>query len=118
LHPTVVEKYLTGTASRVSGIGLDVIAREVQMRHEHAFPKRQVNGHVLDPGGYYQWRADGEEHLFNPQTIHKLQQACRNTDYKAFKEYARLVNEQSKKICTLRGLLESPSTMSSRWKRL
>ncbi|MGD0812495.1 MAG: glutamate synthase large subunit [Verrucomicrobiota bacterium] len=106
LHPSVVEKYLTGTASRVSGIGLDVIAREVQLRHEHAFPKRQVNGHVLDPGGYYQWRADGEEHLFNPQTIHKLQQACRNTDYKAFKEYARLVNEQSKKICTLRGLLE------------
>jgi glutamate synthase (ferredoxin) len=106
LHPSVIEKYLTGTASRVSGIGLDAIAREVQIRHEHAFPKRQVNGHVLDAGGFYQWRADGEEHLFNPQTIHKLQQACRNTDYKAFKDYSRLVNEQSKKACTLRGLLE------------
>jgi glutamate synthase (ferredoxin) len=106
LHPSVIEKYFTGTASRVSGIGLDVIAREVQLRHEHAFPKRQVNGHVLDPGGFYQWRADGEEHLFNPQTIHKLQQACRNADYKVFKDYSRLVNEQSKKICTLRGLLE------------
>jgi glutamate synthase (ferredoxin) len=106
LHPSVIEKYFTGTASRVSGIGLDVIAREVQLRHEHAFPKRRVNGHVLDPGGYYQWRADGEEHLFNPQTIHRLQQACRNADYKAFKDYSRLVNEQSKKLCTLRGLLE------------
>jgi glutamate synthase (ferredoxin) len=106
LHPSVVEKYLTGTASRVGGIGLDVIAREVQMRHEHAFPKRQVNGHVLETGGNYQWRADGEEHLFNPQTVHKLQQACRNTDYKAFKDYSQQVNEQSKKTCTLRGLLE------------
>jgi glutamate synthase (ferredoxin) len=106
LHPSVVEKYFTGTASRVGGIGLDVIAREVQLRHEHAFPKRQTNGHVLDPGGQYQWRVDGEEHLFNPQTVHKLQQACRNADYKAFKDYSRQVNDQSKKICTLRGLLE------------
>jgi glutamate synthase (ferredoxin) len=106
LHPSVIEKYLTGTASRVGGIGLDVIAREVQMRHEQAFPKRHVNGHVLEAGGNYQWRADGEEHLFNPQTVHKLQQACRNADYKAFKDYSRLVNEQSKKACTLRGLLE------------
>ncbi|HZM03298.1 MAG TPA: glutamate synthase-related protein, partial [Candidatus Saccharimonadales bacterium] len=85
---------------------LDVIAREVQMRHEHAFPKRQVNGHVLEAGGNYQWRADGEEHLFNPQTVHKLQQACRNADFKAFKDYSQQVNEQSKKTCTLRGLLE------------
>jgi glutamate synthase (ferredoxin) len=106
LHPSVVEKYFTGTASRVGGIALDVIAREVQMRHEHAFPKRQVNGHTLDAGGQYQWRADGEDHLFNPQTIHKLQQACRNADFKAFKDYSRLVNEQSKRTCTLRGLLE------------
>jgi glutamate synthase (ferredoxin) len=106
LHPSVIEKYLTGTASRVGGIGLDVIAREVQIRHEHAFPKRQVNGHVLEAGGHYQWRVDGEEHLFNPQTVHKLQQACRNADYKTFKDYSRLVNEQSKKTCTLRGLLE------------
>ena len=60
LHPSVIEKYFTGTASRVGGIGLDVIAREVQMRHQHAFPDRQVNGHVLDAGGKYQWRADGE----------------------------------------------------------
>ena len=106
LHPSVVEKYFTGTASRVGGIGLDVIAREVRMRHAAAFPDRQVNGHVLEAGGNYQWRADGEHHLFNPQTVHQLQTACRNADYKAFKNYSHAVNDQSKKSCTLRGLLE------------
>jgi glutamate synthase (ferredoxin) len=111
LHPSVVEKYFTGTASRVGGIGLDIIAREVQMRHQHAFPNRQVNGHVLDVGGQYQWRADGEFHLFNPQTVHALQRACRNNDYVAFKQYSGQVNDQSKKSCTLRGLLElKPAT--------
>src|SRR5208282_431466 len=64
------------------------------------------NGHTLDAGGQYQWRADGEVHLFSPQTIHKLQQACRTGNYKLFKEYSTLVNDQSKKICTLRGLLD------------
>jgi glutamate synthase (ferredoxin) len=106
LHPSLVEKHFTGTASRVGGVGLDVIAREVEIRHQHAFPNRQVNGHVLDVGGRYQWRSDGEYHLFNPQTVHKLQQACRNNDYKAFKEYSHAVNEQSKNACTLRGMLE------------
>ena len=106
LHPSVIEKYFTGTASRVGGVGLDVIAREAQMRHQHAFPRRQVNGHVLDVGGQYQWRADGEFHLFNPQTVHALQRACRNNDAKAFREYSSQVNDQSKKSCTLRGLLE------------
>src|SRR5581483_491168 len=102
----VVDRYFTWTPSRVEGVGLDVIAREVQIRHQQAFPDRQVNGHTLDVGGQYQWRADGEVHLFSPQTVHKLQQAVRSADYKAFKEYSALVNDQSRKICTLRGLLE------------
>ncbi|HUD48991.1 MAG TPA: glutamate synthase large subunit [Candidatus Baltobacteraceae bacterium] len=106
LHPSVVEKYFTGTASRVGGVGMDMLAREVQIRHQAAFPIRPVNGHVLEVGGSYQWRADGEHHLFNPQTVHKLQQACRNADYKAFKDYSSAVNDQSRKACTLRGLLE------------
>ncbi len=106
LHPSIVERYFTGTASRVGGIGLDIIAREVQMRHQHAFPNRQVNGHVLEVGGQYQWRAEGEFHLFNPQTVHALQKACRNADYGAFKQYSTHVNDQSKRSCTLRGLLE------------
>jgi glutamate synthase (ferredoxin) len=106
LHPSVVEKYFTGTSSRVGGVGMDILAKEVQIRHQAAFSTRPVNGHVLDVGGFYQWRDDGEHHLFNPHTVHKLQQACRNADYKAFKDYSRAVNDQSRKACTLRGLLE------------
>jgi len=106
LHPSVVDKYLTGTTSRVGGVGLDVLAREAQMRHEAAFPARRVNGRVLDTGGVYQWRDGGEYHLFNPRTVHSLQSACRNNDYNAFKDYSQAVNDQSKKHCTLRGLLD------------
>jgi glutamate synthase (ferredoxin) len=111
LHHSVIDKYFTWTPSRVEGVGLDVIAQEVQIRHRLAFPDRSVNGHVLEVGGQYQWRQDGEFHLFNPQTVHKLQQACRTGNYKAFKDYSSSVNDQSKKMCTLRSLLEfKPST--------
>jgi len=106
LHHSVIDKYFTWTPSRLEGVGMDVIAREVQIRHQHAFPDRQVNGHVLDVGGQYQWRQEGEYHLFNPQTVHKLQQSVRTANYKVFKEYSALVNDQTKKWCTLRGLLE------------
>ncbi len=106
LKQSVIDQYFTWTPSRLEGVGLDVLAREVQIRHEHAFPERQVNGHALDVGGQYQWRQDGEVHLFNPQTIHKLQQACRTGNYRVFKEYSQLVNDQLKKHCTLRGLLD------------
>ena len=106
LNHSVVDKYFTWTPSRVEGVGMDVIAKEVELRHRHAFPDRQVNGHTLDVGGQYQWRQNGEFHLFNPQTVHKLQQAVRTANYKVFKEYSQLVNEQTKKWCTLRGLLD------------
>ena len=106
LKQAVVDKYFTWTSTRIEGAGLDVIAREVQIRHQHAFPDRQVNGHALDVGGQYQWRAGGELHLFNPQTVHKLQQACRTNNYKTFKEYSALVNDQVKQHATLRGLLD------------
>jgi glutamate synthase (ferredoxin) len=106
LNSEVVDKYFTWTPSRIEGIGLDVIAQEVLKRHNHAFPDRQVNGATLDPGGQYQWRSDGEFHLFNPQSIHKLQIGCRLGSYKIFQEYAELINHQSKNLCTLRGLLE------------
>ena len=102
----VIDHYFTGTASRVGGIGLDVIAQEVLMRHHVAFPARQVNGHVLPSGGQYQWRKDGEQHLFTPESIHKLQKAVRTGSFKVFQEYAALVNDQSVNACTLRGLLE------------
>ena len=106
LNHQVVDKYFTWTPSRLGGIGMEVIAKEVLMRHEKAFPTRQVNGHVLDVGGQYQWRQDGEFHLFNPQTVHKLQQSVRTGSYALFKQYSELVNNQTKKLGTLRGLLD------------
>src|SRR5258708_14337167 len=89
---------------------MDTVAREVEMRHRYAFPDRSVNSHALDGGGQYQWREDGEYHLFNPQTIHKLQQAVRTNNYKVFKEYSALVNDQTRHWCTLRGLLDFKPT--------
>jgi glutamate synthase (ferredoxin) len=105
LNSGVVDKYFTWTPSRIQGVGLDVIAEEALTRHRHAFPDRQVNG-VLDTGGQYQWRDNGEFHLFNPQSVHKLQSACRTGSYKTFLEYAVLINNQAKNLCTLRGLLD------------
>ncbi len=106
LNKDVINRYFTWTASRVEGIGLDGIAEEILKRHRHAFPEREVNGQTLDPGGQYQWRKDGEFHLFNPETIHKLQLSTRLNNYKFFKEYSEAVNNQSKNHCTLRGLLD------------
>jgi glutamate synthase domain-containing protein 2/glutamate synthase domain-containing protein 3 len=105
LNSDVVNKYFTWTPSRIQGVGMDVIVEEVLARHRHAFPQRPVNG-VLDAGGQYQWRDNGEFHLFNPQTIHKLQNACRTGSYKIFQAYAELVNKQAENLCTLRGLFE------------
>ena len=84
LSQEFIDKYFTGTPSRIGGVGIDVISREAAMRHAHAFPDRPVNGRTLDAGGQYQWREDGEHHLFNPETVYKLQQACRNNDYQIF----------------------------------
>jgi len=106
IRQDVIDHYFTWTASRVGGIGLDVIAQEVLARHRAAYPDRQVNGHVLPVGGIYQWRAEGENHLFTPEAIHRLQKATRMASYPAFKEYAKLINEQGKNLCTLRSLLE------------
>ncbi|MBE9227535.1 glutamate synthase large subunit [Phormidium sp. LEGE 05292] len=106
LNKTVIDKYFTWTASRIEGADLEVIAQEAILRHSHAFPDREVNGHTLDVGGEYQWRKEGEAHLFSPETIHTLQKAVRTGSYETFKQYAKLVNEQGKKHFTLRGLLE------------
>jgi glutamate synthase (ferredoxin) len=106
LRQDVIDHYFTWTPSRVGGIGLDVIAQEVLARHHAAFPDRQVNGHVLPVGGQYQWRNDGEYHLFNPESIHRLQKAVRTGSYANFKEFSKIINEQSRNLCTLRGLLD------------
>ena len=106
LKESFVDRYFTWTPSRIEGVGMEVIAQEVLARHQRAFPDRPVNGHTIESGGQYQWREDGEVHLFNPQTIHKLQAAARTGSYKLFKEYSALVDEQGKNLCTLRGLLD------------
>ncbi len=113
LNHDVIDKYFTRTASQVEGVGIDVLAEEVRQRHAHAFPDRQANGETLETGGQYQWRRDGEYHLFNPETVHKLQTACRTNNFKVFQEYSQAVNEQSKHYCTLRGLFEFKDDNSS-----
>ena len=107
LHEEVIEEYFSGTASRVGGVGMEVIAQEVLMRHRAAFPTRESVTHpVLPVGGQYQWRSDGEFHLFNPETIHRLQKAVRTGSYTTYKSYASLIDDQAKNLSTLRGLLD------------
>jgi len=113
LHSDLIDKYFTWTASRIGGIGLDVIAEETRLRHASAFNRTDVHDRTLETGGEYQFRADGATHLFNPQTIHKLQQACRTGSYKIFKEYSRQVNEQAANGSLLRGSMEFVSNRSA-----
>ncbi len=106
LRQDVIDQYFTWTASRIGGIGMETVAQEVLMRHRAAFPARESREHALETGGMYQWRADGEHHLFNPESIHRLQKAVRTDSYATYKSYAKLIDEQSKTLATLRGLLE------------
>jgi glutamate synthase (NADPH) large chain len=107
---SVIDKYFTGTASRIQGVNLETIAKESLARHHRGFPPIDVEGNVLDNGGQYQWRRDGEYHMWNPDTVAKLQQAVRITGYPTFKEYAKLLNDESKHHCTIRGLLNFKKT--------
>src|SRR5256712_72042 len=106
LSQGLIDQYFTWTASRVGGMGLAEIAYEAQQQHTKAFPEFPVNGHSLEAHGQYQYRKDGELHLFNPRTIHLLQKACRTNDYATFKEYTRLIDDQAERMATLRGLFE------------
>ncbi|MCU1346066.1 MAG: Glutamate synthase (ferredoxin), partial [Acidimicrobiia bacterium] len=108
LGPDLVDEFFTGTTSRLGGIGLDELAAEVGARHAAAHPKRpEERAHRrLEVGGEYQWRREGEHHLFNPETVFKLQHATRAKRYDIFKQYTSLVDDQSKKLATLRGLFE------------
>jgi glutamate synthase (ferredoxin) len=106
LDPKFVETYFTKTPSRIGGIGLEEIAAETIARHHYAFPERPVRTPDLDWGGQYQWRQDGEYHMYNPESIHKLQYSTRTGSYKIFKEYSAAVNSNSQKLCTLRGLMD------------
>ena len=102
----LVDRYFTWTPSRVGGISLAELAQEASQQHARAFPAIPVRSETLEVYGQYQFRKDGELHLFNPRTIHLLQKACRINDYATFKEYTRLIDDQSERLATLRGLLE------------
>ena len=106
LSVDLVDEFFTGTTSRLGGIGLDEVADEVAQRHRVAYPKvpSERAHRDLEYGGEYQWRREGEYHLFNPETVFKLQHATRQKRYDLFKEYSSLVNEQSERLCTLRGM--------------
>jgi glutamate synthase (NADPH/NADH) large chain len=105
LSKAFVDRYFTYTPTRVEGIGIVEVSEEIRRRHEKAFPRRQSAQPDLDWGGEYQWRRDGEYHLFNPDTVFKLQHATRSGQYSVYKEYTRLVDDQSSRLATLRGLL-------------
>src|SRR4051794_3647816 len=106
LNQAFIDEYFTWTASRIGGIGLDEIARDIQERQARAFPVRPLPSDSLDPGGQYQYRKSGEFHPCTPLTTHKLQLACRPAAYGGFKEYSRLTDDRSKSLATLRGLME------------
>jgi len=105
LNSALVGAYFSGTASRIEGVGLDVLAREAQLKHAYAFQPLTDSETDLVVGGHYQYREGGEYHLLNPQTIGKLQHAVRANNPATFQEYTDLIDNQSKNLCTLRGLL-------------
>src|SRR5580700_2231612 len=107
LDGALVDEYFTGTASRIGGVGLSVLAAEVATRHRQAHEARPTERahRELEVGGEYQWRREGEFHLFNPKTVFKLQHATRAKRYGVFKEYTAAVDDQSEKLGTLRGLM-------------
>ena len=106
LNRALVDRYFTGTPSRIEGVGLEVLAREALMKHKFSLERPVDSATELSVGGSYQYRQHGERHLVNPLTISKLQHAVRQSSFETFQEYARIVNEQSRNLYTLRGLLE------------
>jgi glutamate synthase (NADPH) large chain len=106
LNKKMVDAYFSGTASRIEGVDLNVIAREAQTKHEYAFQPRNNSETELVVGGAYQYRIGGEYHLLNPQTVSKLQHAVRQNNPKTFQEYTDLIDDQNRNMSTLRGLLQ------------
>ena len=104
LSPEIVDPYFTGTASRISGIDLDVLAEEGRLRHERAFPKQTAPRSQLDVGGVYHYRAQGERHLWTPRSVASLQHAVRQEDVESYNDFAQAINDQTRGLCTLRGM--------------
>ncbi|WP_109438551.1 MULTISPECIES: glutamate synthase large subunit [Aquimarina] len=107
INTKVVDQYFPNTATRIEGIGLYEIEKEISKRHKRAYVEHEVAADLdLEIGGQYRWRRNGEKHQFNPLSVAKLQKSVRDNDSKTYKEYATLINEQSKSLMTIRGLLE------------
>lgn len=107
INSKVVEKYFPNTPTRIQGIGLYELEKEMGKRHSKAFSAKEISAKLdLEIGGEYRWRRDGEKHMFNPLTVSMLQKAVRNNEPKTYQEYADLVNEQSRNLMTIRGLFE------------
>lgn len=102
----VVDKYFCGAVSRIGGLSLDDIAQEALIKHRRSFDSPRAEKSILPEGGIYQWKRKGEGHLWNPQTVHLLQQACRTDNFQTFKKYSALINNQDDRIFTLRGILD------------
>ncbi|MDR6943092.1 glutamate synthase large subunit [Mucilaginibacter pocheonensis] len=105
LNKAVVDRYFSGAVTRIGGLGLDEIAREALCKHRIGFGAKAADN-LLPEGGIYQWKRRGEVHLFNPTTVHLLQHATRTNDYAVYKNYAKVINEQTEKHFTIRGLLD------------
>lgn len=107
INTTAVDKYFPGTPTRIQGIGLYEIEKEIAKRHKKAFHEKEIAANLdLEVGGEYRWRRDGEKHMFNPLSIAKLQKAVRGNEPDTYKEFAEMVNEQSKNLLTIRGLFQ------------
>jgi glutamate synthase domain-containing protein 2/glutamate synthase domain-containing protein 1/glutamate synthase domain-containing protein 3 len=107
LKQDFVDAYFTWTPSRIGGIGIEEIEAETRARHEYAYPDREIAGMAeLKPGGYYQWRRDGEYHMYNPDTISLLQYSTRSNSFDSFQQFSALVDAESRRLCTIRGLLD------------
>ncbi|HUH45762.1 MAG TPA: glutamate synthase large subunit, partial [Arenibacter sp.] len=107
INTKVVDKYFPNTPTRIQGIGLYEIEKEISLRHRKAYSKKEIAANLqLEVGGQYRWRRDGEKHLFDPLSIAKLQKSVRNNEPTTFKEFSELINEQSKNLMTIRGMFE------------
>ncbi len=106
LNKDFIDRYFDKTASRIGGIGLEEIARETLYHHRRAYADREVGPPLLDWGGTYQWRREGEFHLFNPETVFRLQHATTAGRFDIFQQYSKMVDEQNERLCTLRGLFD------------
>jgi glutamate synthase (NADPH/NADH) large chain len=110
LNRSIIDKYFTGTPSRIEGAGLEVLAKDVKNRYDHAFRTVTDAEVELEMGGQYHYRAEGEYHSFNPETISKLQTSVRSSSYETFQEFSNLINDQSRRLSTLRGLMKLKKT--------